>query len=208
MQTSQAVDVIQGGVKVNALPERTVVTVNHRINIGSKPEDVWNHVKRLVAPIAKKHGLALHAFNSTEEAPNAITLSASKTTLRVAPITPTEVDGQTPYSILSGTIRALYGGNQIIVKTYAYILQTAPHESEYVFSMSSSLDNCSVCGGFLPSATTPTLPNPCVASAIFRCHVSHLIRAKNFLPSDRRLSHLAAFYLGAYDKRVWPLRRK
>jgi Gly-Xaa carboxypeptidase len=34
MTTSLAVDIIHGGVKVNALPERTVVTVNHRVNVG------------------------------------------------------------------------------------------------------------------------------------------------------------------------------
>lgn len=34
MQTSQAVDLIHGGTKTNAMPETAVATVNHRINIG------------------------------------------------------------------------------------------------------------------------------------------------------------------------------
>lgn len=32
LQTSQAVDIISGGVKINALPERAQAIVNHRIN--------------------------------------------------------------------------------------------------------------------------------------------------------------------------------
>ncbi|QIW95442.1 hypothetical protein AMS68_000960 [Peltaster fructicola] len=115
MQTSQAVDVITGGVKVNALPEKTVVTVNHRINIGSTPQVVFDRLERLVAPIAKKHGLGLNAFNSTEEAPETITLKAGLATLEVAPVTPTQIDSITPYFVLAGTVRALYGEDVLSV---------------------------------------------------------------------------------------------
>lgn len=114
MQTSQAVDVITGGVKVNALPERTSVTVNHRINIGDTPETVWNHVTSLARPLAEKYNLTLHAFDNVTEAPLSISLFPSETTLRVAPVTPTELDIVSPYSILAGTTRALYG-EEIVV---------------------------------------------------------------------------------------------
>lgn len=114
MQTSQAVDVIGGGVKVNALPERTSVTVNHRINIGDVPENVWGHLTELAKPIAKKYNLTLHAFDGTKEAALSISLSPSDTTLRVAPITPTNIDTVTPYAILAATTRALYGEDIIV----------------------------------------------------------------------------------------------
>jgi len=114
MQTSQAVDVIEGGVKVNALPERTTVTVNHRINIGDIPETVWDHVTALAKPIAEKYNLTLHAFDGTKEAPLSISLYPSKTTLRVAPITPTDVDTISPYAILAGTTRAVYGEGIVV----------------------------------------------------------------------------------------------
>jgi len=114
MQTSQAVDVIEGGVKVNALPERTTVTVNHRINIGDAPEMVWHHLTALAKPIAEKYNLTLHAFDGTKEAPLSISLSPSDTTLKVAPVTPTELDVISPYSILAGTTRAVYG-EEIVV---------------------------------------------------------------------------------------------
>ena len=114
MQTSQAVDVINGGVKVNALPERTTVTVNHRINIGDTPEHVWDHLTKLAKPLAKKYNLTLHAFDGVKEEALSISLAPSETTLKVAPITPTNVDTLTPYAILAATTRAVYG-EEIVV---------------------------------------------------------------------------------------------
>ncbi|KAK3070582.1 hypothetical protein LTR53_010214 [Teratosphaeriaceae sp. CCFEE 6253] len=114
MQTSQAVDVITGGVKVNALPERTTVTVNHRINIGDTPQTVWTHLTDLAGPIAEKYNLTLHAFDGVKEAPLSISLSPSETTLNVAPVTPTDLDRVSPYAILAGTTRAVYGGDIVV----------------------------------------------------------------------------------------------
>ena len=114
MQTSQAVDIMVGGVKVNALPERVSAVVNHRINIGERPRDAQARITTLAKQIAKDYGLGLHAFDDVEAA-NSIMLSASNTTLEPAPVTPTTIyldDDNTvlsPYGILSGTTRALYG---------------------------------------------------------------------------------------------------
>ncbi|KAM7185119.1 hypothetical protein V8F20_011933 [Naviculisporaceae sp. PSN 640] len=119
MQTSQAVDVISGGIKVNALPERVTVTVNHRINIGETPEIVYARLTKLATPIAKKHNLTLHAFDSV--APTtpelSISLYTSNHTLQVAPITPANgSDVTSPYAILAGTTRAFHAkGEEIIV---------------------------------------------------------------------------------------------
>lgn len=114
LQTSQAVDVIRGGVKVNALPERTEVVINHRINIGESPSTAFDHVTSLARPIAQKYNLSLHAFDNTTEEANSIALSASPNTLAVAPVTPTNTDTTTPYSILAGTVRAVYGEDVIV----------------------------------------------------------------------------------------------
>nr|POE69007.1 carboxypeptidase s [Quercus suber] len=114
MQTSQAIDVISGGVKVNALPERVTVTVNHRINIGDTPEIVWGHLTDLAKPVAKKYNLTLHAFDGTSEAPGSISLWADNTTLPFAPITPTNVDRVTPYSVLAGTTKAVHGADVLV----------------------------------------------------------------------------------------------
>ncbi|KAF1343627.1 carboxypeptidase S [Delphinella strobiligena] len=114
MQTSVAVDTIVGGVKVNALPERVSADVNHRINVGEHPSDVHNKITNLAKGVAKKYNLGLNAFNGVQEAPLSISLSASNTTLEVSPVTPTDVDSVSAYSILSGTTRALYGKDIVV----------------------------------------------------------------------------------------------
>jgi len=114
MQTSIAVDVISGGVKVNALPERVSATVNHRINVGEHPADVHVKITSLARGVADKYNLTLHAFDDTEEVPFSISLSAAKTTLEPSPVTPTNVDSVSAYAILSGTTRALYGEDVIM----------------------------------------------------------------------------------------------
>lgn len=114
MQTSQAITVIEGGVKSNALPERTSVTVNHRVNIGDEPEVVWDRLATLAKSVAQKYNLTLHAFDGVEEEPQSIALWHKAQTLRVAPVTPINVDRNTPYRIVAGTVRAVYG-EEIIV---------------------------------------------------------------------------------------------
>ncbi|KAH8651146.1 peptidase family M20/M25/M40 [Xylariales sp. PMI_506] len=105
--TSSAVDIIEGGVKANALPERTTALVNHRVNIGERVRDVEKHMTPLAQQVADKYNLTLHAFDGPET-PSSITL-VSRGPLEPAPVAPTGIDGATPYAILSGTTRALYG---------------------------------------------------------------------------------------------------
>jgi len=107
MTTSVAVDLIQGGVKVNALPERTQATVNHRVNVGEHPEVVREKLTKLAEHVAEKYNLTVYAFND-DETPLSITLK-SPSALEPAPVTPTDIDALSPYRIVSGTTRAVYG---------------------------------------------------------------------------------------------------
>lgn len=107
--TSLAPDVISGGVKNNALPERTRLLVNHRVNVGDRTSDVQDNLAVLAKTVAEKYNLTVHAFTDEAETPGSISLKAEKTVLESAPVTPTSVDGITPYAVLSGTTRALYG---------------------------------------------------------------------------------------------------
>ncbi|KAK5652242.1 hypothetical protein OQA88_10739 [Cercophora sp. LCS_1] len=113
MQTSQAADVISGGVKVNALPERVSVTVNHRINIGETSQVVRDRLTNLGGSIAKKYNLTLHAFDDKEEA-SSIILTETQHTLEVAPITPADGSVDGPFKVLAGTTRALYGEKAVV----------------------------------------------------------------------------------------------
>ncbi|KAI2780236.1 carboxypeptidase s [Daldinia loculata] len=112
--TSVAPDIISGGVKSNALPERIRVLVDHRVNVGEHSSDVQKKLIRLAEQVADKHNLTVHAFNDEPETPRSITLNLVANTLEPAPVTPTSVDGVTPYSVLSGTSRALYGENLLV----------------------------------------------------------------------------------------------
>lgn len=114
MQTSQAVDIIEGGVKVNALPERASVTVNHRVNVGDTPEHVWSRLASVAKSVAEKYNLTLHAFDGVEEEAKAISLWHSPNTLHVAPVTPSNLDRNTPYRVVAGTVRAVYGEDIIV----------------------------------------------------------------------------------------------
>lgn len=114
MQTSQAVDVISGGIKTNALPERATVTVNHRINIGETTKIVTDRLTSIGDEIAKKYNLTLHAFDDLQEEPNSIHLSSTVNKLEVAPITPADGSTNSPFTTLAGTVRAVYGKNVIV----------------------------------------------------------------------------------------------
>lgn len=137
MTTSVAVDLISGGVKANALPERTQFTVNHRINVGSNSATVFTHITKLAAQVAKKYNLALTPFNGTET-PSSITLSYQPTVLQPAPITPTIVDPKRPsaYSILAGTTRALYADDGLLV---APGLMTGNTDTRYYWLLSENI---------------------------------------------------------------------
>lgn len=116
--TSVAADLISGGAKINALPERTVLTVNHRVNVGDRTSDVKNHLTGVAAKVANKYNLTLHSFpEDGGETPSSITLKvAFGATLEPAPVSPTSViEGETnAWSVLAGTTRALYGEELIM----------------------------------------------------------------------------------------------
>ncbi|KAK5198562.1 Gly-Xaa carboxypeptidase [Exophiala xenobiotica] len=62
VRTSIAVDVIQGGDKINSLPENATVLVNHRIAIHDSVQVVKDQYVALLSPWAKKWHFNLDAF--------------------------------------------------------------------------------------------------------------------------------------------------
>ncbi|KAI1180464.1 peptidase family M20/M25/M40 [Nemania sp. FL0916] len=140
--TSLAVDVIGGGVKNNALPERTRVLVNHRINVGDHVSDIHGRLTKLAEQVAEKHNLTVHAFKDDEvETPRSIKLSSSAPSfgLEPAPVTPTLVVGKdgeaTPYGVLSGTTRALYGEEVLM----APALMTGNTDTKYYWDLTAHI---------------------------------------------------------------------
>ncbi|KAI0125569.1 peptidase family M20/M25/M40 [Xylariales sp. AK1849] len=66
IQTSQAIDIISGGVKINALPEKIRVGVNHRIAPHNTAQEIKDNIVDQIKPIAQKYGLTVNAFESKE----------------------------------------------------------------------------------------------------------------------------------------------
>ena len=135
MQTSVAADIINGGVKVNALPERTSAVINHRINVGETPSNVFNKITHLAKPIAEKYNLTLHAFDGAKESPSSITLYSGPNLLQPAPVTPTDASTLSPWTVLSGTTRALYGTDVIVAPG----LMTGNTDTRYYWNLTSHI---------------------------------------------------------------------
>ncbi|KAL1729511.1 hypothetical protein EV714DRAFT_273565 [Schizophyllum commune] len=127
IQTTQAITMINGGVKSNALPEEAYGIVNHRISTQSSTSQTMDFDTKRLAALADEFNLTYNAFDkqvSSEDAPSSgsLTLSAAFTTpLEPAPVTPTTLDSA-PWRVLSGTIkttfnaqRGIEGADNIIV---------------------------------------------------------------------------------------------
>ncbi|KAI0076563.1 carboxypeptidase S [Panus rudis PR-1116 ss-1] len=107
--TTQATDIIHGGVKTNALPESAFAIINHRIDEHSTVSAVKTHIVDTLIPAVKKYNLSLDAFSDKVvgfdeyAAAGHVKLSdAWGTALEPAPVTPST--GSPAFDLLSGTI--------------------------------------------------------------------------------------------------------
>ncbi|KAH8928232.1 carboxypeptidase S [Atractiella rhizophila] len=138
--TSQAVDIVGGGVKVNALPELTFVVVNHRIRPGSTPEDVMEHVASLIDPIAEEFSLDVDAFgtsrnhSSSEEWGGALKLAAINP-LDPAPVSPPN----DAWAKLSGTIRHVYESDDDPKVVVAPAIMTGNTDTRFMWPLTKSI---------------------------------------------------------------------
>lgn len=123
--TTQAVDLISGGVKVNALPETAYAVINHRIAehrcilrlsiclvrllARSSVGELKQRLAKVLHPIAKRFDLSLDVFGRNVSAGTGtgghLALSVAwESGLEPAPVTPT--GDSAPFVLLSGTIQA------------------------------------------------------------------------------------------------------
>ncbi|EIM86689.1 carboxypeptidase S [Stereum hirsutum FP-91666 SS1] len=115
--TTQAEDLISGGVKTNALPEQAWAVVNHRIATQSSLAEAMKSDTDRIIPLAARFNLSLTAFGEVitpadTPAYGTVTLSdAWGNQLAPAPVTPTGADA-VPYKVLSGTIKATFNSHR------------------------------------------------------------------------------------------------
>ncbi|KAJ5555057.1 hypothetical protein N7535_007502 [Penicillium sp. DV-2018c] len=115
MQTSQAADLIHGGVKTNALPEKTSAVVNYRVALHQTPDHLRERAVRLISPIAEAHNLTLRvAFPDVAESVDGdasdrtITLSPLSVPLVPAPISPTDPVESKVWAHFAGVARSVF----------------------------------------------------------------------------------------------------
>lgn len=118
--TTQAVDIIYGGVKINALPEEATALINHRIDANLNVQYVRNHLQKLVDQIAKQFGLGVKAWQSEDEFIQSVRddkfamshfielEDAFHSDLEPAPLIPTQGKDASPFRLLSSVIRHTY----------------------------------------------------------------------------------------------------
>lgn len=67
VQTSQSVDLISGGVKINAMPEVVTLAVNYRVAHHQRLVDVQHKAINVISDVVEKYGLHVDAFKGDKE---------------------------------------------------------------------------------------------------------------------------------------------
>lgn len=108
IQTSQAVDVINGGEKDNQLPDLVRTLVNYRILPTDSVDELTSSTVKILAPIAHQYSIGVEGFGSSEpRGPGGLLNLTSKDLLPPAPITSTDPSNQV-WNLFAGTIRQVY----------------------------------------------------------------------------------------------------
>lgn len=113
IKTTQAIDIIKGGAKSNALPEHVEITVNHRISVESNSAETLNKDAERIKQICEKYDLGFVMTDSEsgdeltiiEPTPNGYFHLRGRYILNPAPVTP--IDDK-HWEVFSGHIRHLY----------------------------------------------------------------------------------------------------
>jgi len=122
LRTTQAIDLVAGGNKVNALPERATATVNYRIDFTSSVAETVGHVVDVVRPLAASLNLTFDYPGASLSPPPALRSSAagpgervdvvrltvgtpSEMGLEPAPLTATE---GAAFELVAGTTRHVF----------------------------------------------------------------------------------------------------
>lgn len=125
VQTSQAIDVIVGGEKANALPEKVRMVVNHRIAVGDSVAFIKELFALRVLALAQKYGMNMTAYGEKVLSPQRAKGSffiKSLAPLESAPVTPSTGE---VWQVLAATTRHVFE-DVVFDGKLGYPLITAP----------------------------------------------------------------------------------
>lgn len=137
-KTSQSVGKINGGIKINAIPETASTSVNLRLAIETSIAQVEAHYESLIIPIARKHGMIFEGFHSpcNHLEKRKICLFGVDA-LEPAPVSPIDADA---FHILSGTIKnvlkPLGQDDELIVTPY---LMPANTDTKFFWALTKNI---------------------------------------------------------------------
>lgn len=137
-RTSQSVGKINGGVKINAIPELATTMVNLRLAVESSIAEIEAHYENLVRPIAQKHGMVFEGFHpdTVSSEPRKISLFGVDA-LEPAPVSPVDAEA---FRVLSGTIRntlrPLDADDELVVTPY---LMAANTDTKFFWALTKNI---------------------------------------------------------------------
>ncbi|KAK6066738.1 vacuolar carboxypeptidase [Seiridium cupressi] len=145
IQTSQAIDFFNGGVKINAMPERIRVGVNYRIAPHNTAAEIKETIVELIKPIADKYSLDINAYEGDEDFQvirpaydvdynGTLTLTATSSTANA----PVSLTSGAVWDVFSGTIQhsfAFPGGKVVPVGE----LMTGNTDTRYYLNLTKNV---------------------------------------------------------------------
>ncbi|OJD16423.1 hypothetical protein AJ78_03410 [Emergomyces pasteurianus Ep9510] len=140
-RTSQSVGTVNGGVKINAIPEIVSTMVNLRLAVETSIAQIEEYYETLIKPIARKHGMDFEGFHSPHDSPDPRKISLiGIDALEPAPVSPVQSEA---FRILSGTIRNTLkpldedeGSDDLIVTPY---LMAANTDTKFFWSLTKNI---------------------------------------------------------------------
>ncbi|KDN44742.1 carboxypeptidase S [Tilletiaria anomala UBC 951] len=144
IKTSQAVDVIGGGAKANALPEYVSALVNQRIIEGT--EEIMQRMERVLRPVAKRFGLKVDAFGKGSSlqdgaqqtgvgASGSLTLSVVESS-EPTPASPTNTSA---FATLAGTIKHVFPGENGRERLVTPVIMTGNTDSRHLLKLTRNI---------------------------------------------------------------------
>ncbi|KAN0061924.1 hypothetical protein ACQY0O_005919 [Thecaphora frezii] len=142
IQTSQAVDVIVGGAKANALPESTSAIVNHRIAVDSNVQEIRDRLQMLVGRVADELDLELVAFGNATAANASRSSSAGQVELELmqsSDPTPISSAKSAQFGRLASTIRHVFPGRGGRERLVTPVIMTGNTDTRWYLDLSSNI---------------------------------------------------------------------
>ncbi|GAA5972509.1 hypothetical protein JCM11641_001876 [Rhodosporidiobolus odoratus] len=109
MSTTQAADLVQGGVKINALPEFSTASINYRIDFLSSVNSTLTRISSILEPVVSSLNMSFSSYGSHLSVTNNVVRLAviEKSEIEPAPITPAE---GAAWDLMAGTMRFIWPG--------------------------------------------------------------------------------------------------